>query len=85
MTEPGRVIIRNCQVIDATSPEPRDATVVIEGSRIVDVVPAGGDGRAATDGIEIDLNGWWRLPGRWDVHTHTGLCPPAPGGRPAFR
>ncbi|MCH7594605.1 MAG: amidohydrolase family protein [Chloroflexi bacterium] len=81
MTEPGRVIIRNCQVIDATSPEPRDATVVIEGSRIADVVPAGGDVRAATDGIEIDLNGGWLLPGLWDVHTHIGRGIPDPGWR----
>ncbi|MCH8818365.1 MAG: hypothetical protein IIC92_11630, partial [Chloroflexi bacterium] len=83
MAEPGRVIIRNCHVIDATSPEPREATVVIEGSRIVDVVPAGSPVSigSAGSGEEIDLAGGWLLPGLWDVHTHIGRGIPDPGWR----
>ena len=83
MNESNRLVLRNCHVIDATSPEPREATVVIEGSRIIDVVPAGSPVSigSAGSGEEIDLAGGWLLPGLWDVHTHIGRGIPDPGWR----
>ncbi|MDA1258518.1 MAG: hypothetical protein O3C10_11870, partial [Chloroflexi bacterium] len=75
------MIIKNSHVIDATSPGPRESTVVVEGTQIVDVIPAGGDVPSAADGVEIDLEGGWLLPGLWDVHAHIGRGIPDPGWR----
>ncbi len=75
MAESSRVIIKNGPVIDATSQEPRELTVVIEGSDIVDLLPSGSP-VSSTDAQEIDLQGGWLLPGLWDVHTHIGRDTP---------
>ena len=71
MAESSRVIITNAHVIDATSPEPRELTVVVEGSQIVDLLPPGSPPPSGDAG-EIDLDGGWLTPGLWDVHTHIG-------------
>ncbi|MBT5320026.1 MAG: hypothetical protein HOL45_08985, partial [Chloroflexi bacterium] len=75
-----RLIIKNAHVIDATSPEPRESTVVVEASKIVELLPAGSS-PAESDARVIDLNGGWLLPGLWDVHTHIGRGIPDPGWR----
>jgi imidazolonepropionase-like amidohydrolase len=80
MTDKQRVIIKNGHVIDATSPEPRESTVVVEGSKIVDLLPAG-DSPSESGARVIDLEGGWLLPGLWDVHTHIGRGIPDPGWR----
>ncbi len=80
MSESPRTVIKNAHVIDATSPEPRESTVVVEGSKIIDLLPANSappDGDARV----IDLGGGWLLPGLWDVHTHIGRGIPDPGWR----
>ena len=41
MADSSRVIIKNSHVIDATSQEPRELTVVVEDSDIVDLLPPG--------------------------------------------
>ena len=80
MADSSRVIIKNSHVIDATSQEPRELTVVIEGTNIVDLVPPGSPVTSG-DAQEIDLQGGWLLPGLWDVHTHIGRGIPDPGWR----
>jgi len=80
MTDKQRVIIKNGHVIDATSPEPRESTVVVEGSKIVDLLPAE-DSPSESGARVIDLEGGWLLPGLWDVHTHIGRGIPDPGWR----
>ena len=80
MADSSRVIIKNSHVIDATSQEPRELTVVIEGSDIVDLLPPGSP-VSSGDAQEIDLRGGWLLPGLWDVHTHIGRGIPDPGWR----
>jgi len=80
MNEQRRAIIQNSHVIDATSQEPRELTVVVEGSQIVDLLPPGSPAPAG-DAREIDLDGGWLTPGLWDVHTHIGRGIPDPGWR----
>ncbi|MCX8251359.1 MAG: amidohydrolase family protein [Dehalococcoidia bacterium] len=80
MADSSRVIIKNSHVIDATSQEPRELTVVVEGTNIVDLVPPGSP-VSSGDAQEIDLRGGWLLPGLWDVHTHIGRGIPDPGWR----
>ena len=80
MADSSRVIIKNSHIIDATSQEPRELTVVVEGTNIVDLVPTGSP-VISGDAQEIDLRGGWLLPGLWDVHTHIGRGIPDPGWR----
>jgi len=80
MADSSRVIIKNSHVIDATSQEPRELTVVVEGTDIVDLLPPGSP-VSSGNAQEIDLRGNWLLPGLWDVHTHIGRGIPDPGWR----
>jgi imidazolonepropionase-like amidohydrolase len=80
MADSSRVIIKNSHVIDATSQEPRELTVVVEGTDIVDLLPPGSP-VSSGNAQEIDLRGSWLLPGLWDVHTHIGRGIPDPGWR----
>jgi imidazolonepropionase-like amidohydrolase len=80
MADSSRIIIKNGHVIDATSQESRELTVVVEGSDIVDLLPPGSP-ISSGDAHEIDLQGGWLLPGLWDVHTHIGRGIPDPGWR----
>ncbi len=80
MVDSSRVIIKNSHVIDATSQEPRELTVVVEGTDIVDLLPPGSP-VSSGNAQEIDLRGSWLLPGLWDVHTHIGRGIPDPGWR----
>jgi imidazolonepropionase-like amidohydrolase len=80
MADSSRVIIKNSHVIDATSQEPRELTVVVEGTDIVDLLPPGSP-VSSDNAQEIDLRGSWLLPGLWDVHTHIGRGIPDPGWR----
>jgi imidazolonepropionase-like amidohydrolase len=75
------LVLRGCQVVDATAPEARrDAWVLVDGEIIREV----GTGRAPRADRALDLEGAWLLPGLWDVHTHlrattwTGWAPPVP-------
>lgn len=72
----GRLVLANARLIDcaapepgAATPEPRAASVIIEGGRIVEIV-AGGRAPAPAGGTVIDLAGLHLLPGLWDVHVH---------------
>ena len=72
-----RLLLKGCNVIDATTPEVRrDQYVLIEGERIAEV----GSGRAPSADRTLDLGGAYLLPGLWDVHTHlrTGTWTGAP-------
>ncbi|MFP6679575.1 MAG: amidohydrolase family protein [Dehalococcoidia bacterium] len=80
MNEHERLIIQNAHLIDATSQEPKESTVIVEGSRIADLLPAG-SAPSYGEAQVIDLKGAWLLPGLWDVHTHIGRGIPDPGWR----
>src|SRR6266511_4120506 len=61
------LLLKGCQIIDATLPEVRwDWHVLVEGDTIKEL---GGGRLPAADRI-LDLEGAYLLPGLWDVHTH---------------
>lgn len=65
------LLLRDCVIIDATSPSPREGSVVVVGEHIQEVT----DSRRPSipSGAEvIDLGGAFLLPGLWDVHVHMG-------------
>jgi imidazolonepropionase-like amidohydrolase len=66
-----RLAIRNVTVIDMTGRSPiRNATVVLDGNRIVTVDRAPADRQDVT---VIDGTGKFLIPGLWDMHTHPDL------------
>ena len=73
MADSSRVIIKNSHVIDATSQEPRELTVVVEDSDIVDLLPPGSP-VSSGDAQEIDLRGSWLLPGLWTFTRTSGAA-----------
>ncbi len=61
------ILIKDCNIIDAASPEVRtDQYVLVEDGTITEV----GSGPAPSADTTIDLGGTYLLPGLWDVHTH---------------
>jgi len=63
------LLLKNCNIIDATSPETqRDQYVLVEGDTIREV----GSGRPPTADHTLDLKGSYLLPGLWDTHIHLG-------------
>jgi imidazolonepropionase-like amidohydrolase len=61
------LLLKGCQVIDATSPEVRrDQHVLVEGAIIRHL----GSGHLPAADQSLDLDGAYVLPGLWDVHTH---------------
>ena len=69
-----RLVISNVIVIDATGAPPRSGMdVVIEGSRIAAIVPAGSAPRGAS---VLDGSGKYLIPGLWDMHTHLSFYGP---------
>ncbi len=67
---PGRTLLRAGHVLDIhTGREIPDATVVVQGERIVAVAPTAGTPARAGD-RELDLRGSTLLPGLIDVHVH---------------
>lgn len=65
-------------LIDGTGSDPVNATIVVEGERIVAV----GAGVSVPDAAEqLDLTGLWLLPGLIDLHSHIGLVEVEPSGR----
>ncbi|MBI3979845.1 MAG: amidohydrolase family protein [Chloroflexi bacterium] len=65
------LMLKNATVVDGTGAEPvGDATVVVQGDRIVAVGPTGALDRPDAPAEEIDLGGAWRLPGLFDCHVH---------------
>ncbi|MGF7151587.1 imidazolonepropionase-like amidohydrolase [Sphingomonas zeicaulis] len=68
----GRLAIRGVTFIDGTGAPPRGPVdILIEGNRIVDIVPAGAGGTGGFD-HEIDATGQFVLPGFIDAHAHGG-------------
>lgn len=70
----GRTLLRAGAVVDVhTGKEMPNATVVVQGDRIVSVAATSGTPMQAGD-HEVDLRGYTLLPGLIDVHTHlTGV------------
>lgn len=81
-----RLILRGAIVIDGTGAPPRGpADIVIEGSRIAEIVGVGvpgvaidEEGRPGDATREIDVSGMYVLPGFVDLHLHTGGVPKTP-------
>lgn len=81
-----RLIIRGVTLVDGTGAPPRGPVdIVVEGSRIIDIVgvgvpgvPIDPDRRPGGAAREIDAEGWFALPGFVDIHVHTGGVPKAP-------
>ena len=70
MTE--TIIFENSFLIDGHGGDPlQDATLVVSGSRIEEVLPEG-VGRSAATGKVIDLKGKTLMPGLIDAHVHPG-------------
>lgn len=83
----GRVrVYRGATVVDGTGADRYVADVVIEGSRIVAVLP---DGRSKPDivlpegGVEVDARGFVLAPGFIDMHAHSDLAVLAGAGHDA--
>ena len=80
-----RLVLRGAMLIDGTGAPPRGPVdLVIEGERIVQVVPLGQPGAAVDParrpaagegGREIDLAGAWVLPGFVDLYAYPGRHP----------
>lgn len=65
------LVLRNCTVIDAQHPEPREGMqIVIEGERIQEVTP---EPVRISSAREIDIRGRSVLPGLIDCHNHIFL------------
>ena len=63
------LLLKNCNIVDATSPEVRrDQYVLVEGDTIREV----GSGSPPTADRTLDLKGSYLLPGLWDAHIHLG-------------
>src|SRR5262245_3055981 len=61
------LLLKGCQVIDATSPEVRrNQHILVEDDTIRHV----GGGHLPAADQNLDLDGAYVLPGLWDVHTH---------------
>jgi len=64
------LVLTNARLIDGTGGPPvDDATIVLDGSRIID---AGSDADYPSDAQVIDVRGVTVLPGLIDVHVHFG-------------
>ncbi len=64
-------IFTNAFLIDCTGKEPVDgAAVVVEGDRILDVIPSGHVGPLAGAVATLDLRGRTLMPGLTDAHVH---------------
>lgn len=65
--------IENVAVVDVVQGEIREGrTVVVQGSRIVEVVPA--SPVRPRDGVtRVDGSGRYLIPGLWDMHVHFGM------------
>ena len=66
-----KLILAHATLIDCVKPEPvADASVLIEGGRIRQILRGGVPQAEAQDVQVIDLKGAYLLPGLWDVHIH---------------
>ena len=78
---PTTTVLKNATVIDATGADPiPDATVVIEGARIVSVGQEPYAGGAGDTVRVLDLDGAYVIPGLWNNHSHLGDLLPDPKG-----
>jgi imidazolonepropionase-like amidohydrolase len=67
-----KIIFKNSLLIDGQGGDPLpDATLVVSGSRIEEVLPEG-VGRSVPRGKVIDLKGKTLMPGLIDAHVHPG-------------
>jgi len=62
-------LFRNVRVLDCTGALPFDGSVLVEGSRIAAVVPAGAS-PAAGDAMVVDGRGATLMPGLIEAHSH---------------
>jgi len=66
------LVIKNAFLIDGTGRDPiPDATIVIAGETIREILPAG-QGAKAPEGQVMDLRGKALMPGLIDAHVHAG-------------
>ena len=83
----GKYAFTNCHLLDGTLDERGEMPVqdgmmvLVDGERIVDVVP---DGAAPAGYRVLDLQGGWLLPGLINLHAHIASSgkPPKPNAKP---
>ena len=75
-----KTILTNCNVIDCTGNPPiEDATLFIEGNRIVRLQKGTYQGSGREDGVRLfDLEKGYVLPGLWNNHAHLSDLVPDP-------
>ena len=64
------LIIRNARIVDGTGAAAFDGTVVVDGTRITAVLPAGNAADSVRARRELDAEGHLLTPGFVDIHTH---------------
>jgi imidazolonepropionase-like amidohydrolase len=69
---PTVVVLHAGALLDGRGGAMGPATVVVEGSRIRDVVPGAGVDRDRTGAVVYDLSGMTLMPGGIDTHVHIG-------------
>lgn len=68
--KPADVIMTNCRLVNVFSGQVEDTDIVIRGSRIAALMPAGPDGPAHEAKEVLDLGGAYVCPGFIDAHLH---------------
>jgi imidazolonepropionase-like amidohydrolase len=79
---PQQIVIAHVTVINPdTSSVVPNATIVIEGPRILAVSTAASPSAITTHARVLDGTGRYLIPGLWDMHVHTAFGDWFPGGR----
>ena len=73
MPSPQRTIFRGGTVVDGTGTPPRSADVVVEGTRILEVIDSESGSVAEAGEVVVDCTDLTITPGFIDIHTHSDL------------
>jgi len=68
--QPADLILTNCHLVNVFSGQVEDTDIVIRGSRVAALMPAGPSGPAHQSRAVLDLEGAYVCPGFIDAHVH---------------